>query len=141
MKYRVVIHPGLALSCKKIRAKNPVQYEQLKRKVRTLAGNPESGKPLHPPLKGLWRVHIGHFVLIYAIDRSEETILFLRLAHHDEAYFTQDAGFRTGLLCSWREKTHAPSPSHASRCNGTPAPVSKNSVRVLLIIVVLMNHN
>lgn len=86
MSYRAVIHPDLSSSCKKLRAKNPVHYEQLKKKIRVIVRNPETGKPLHSPLKGLWRVHIGHFVLIYQIDTRENAVHFLKLAHHDEAY-------------------------------------------------------
>jgi len=51
-----------------------------------LVENPESGKPLHPPLRGQWRVHIGHFILFYVIDPKENAIVFLKLLHHDEAY-------------------------------------------------------
>jgi addiction module RelE/StbE family toxin len=86
MSYRVVIHPDLASSCRKVRAKDPGRYEQLKKKIRLLGENPEMGKPLHPPLKGLWRVHIGHFVLVYGIDAKEQVIVLLRFVHHDEAY-------------------------------------------------------
>ena len=86
MSYRVVIHPDLSSNCKKLRAKSPVRYEQLKKKIRFLVENPESGKPLHPPLKGQWRVHIGHFILFYEIDSKENVIVFLKFVHHDEAY-------------------------------------------------------
>jgi mRNA-degrading endonuclease RelE of RelBE toxin-antitoxin system len=86
MSYRVVIHPDLALTCRKLRTKSPVRYEQLKKKIRFLVENPESGKPLHPPLKGRWRVHIGHFILFYVIDSKENALVFLKLLHHDEAY-------------------------------------------------------
>jgi mRNA-degrading endonuclease RelE of RelBE toxin-antitoxin system len=48
MSYRVVIHPDLASTCRKLRAKSPARYEQLKKKIRFLVENPESGKPLHP---------------------------------------------------------------------------------------------
>jgi mRNA-degrading endonuclease RelE of RelBE toxin-antitoxin system len=48
--------------------------------------HPEMGKPLHAPLKGLWRVHIGHFVLVYEIRMKEKAIVLLRFVHHDEAY-------------------------------------------------------
>ena len=86
MSYRVVIHPDFASDCQKIRKKDPVRYEQIAKKIRILAENPETGKPMHPPLKGQWRVHIGHFVLFYEIDAREKTIVFLRFVHHDEAY-------------------------------------------------------
>jgi addiction module RelE/StbE family toxin len=67
-------------------SKDPIRYEQVKKKIRLLVENPESGKPLHPPLKGLWRVHIGHFVLVYEIDDKEHAIVLLKFVHHDEAY-------------------------------------------------------
>jgi addiction module RelE/StbE family toxin len=86
MSYRVVIHPDLESDCKKIRKKDPKQYRQLKKKIRFLVENPESGKPMRPPLKGQWRVHIGHFILFYEIDPKANAIIFLRFVHHDEAY-------------------------------------------------------
>jgi addiction module RelE/StbE family toxin len=86
MSYRVVIHPDFASACRKIRTKDPIRYEKVKKKIRLLVENPESGKPLHPPLKGLWRVHIGHFVLVYEIDDKEHAIVLLKFVHHDEAY-------------------------------------------------------
>jgi addiction module RelE/StbE family toxin len=86
MSYRIVIHPDLASICRKVRAKDAARYDQLKKKIRLLVENPEIGKPLHPPLKGLWRVHIWHFVLIYEIDVKEHVIVLLRFVHHDEAY-------------------------------------------------------
>lgn len=86
MSYRVIVHPDVVSTCRKIRAKDPVRYEQVKKRIRLLLENPESGKPLHPPLKGLWRVHIGHFVLVYEIDAKEHAIVLLKFVHHDEAY-------------------------------------------------------
>jgi mRNA-degrading endonuclease RelE of RelBE toxin-antitoxin system len=86
MTYRVIIHTDLSSTCRKLRAKSPERYEQIKKKIRFLVENPESGRPLHPPLKGQWRVHIGHFVLFYEIASKENAIVFLKLVHHDEAY-------------------------------------------------------
>ena len=86
MSFRIIIHPDMASTCRKLRSKSPERYEQLMRKIRFLVENPQSGKPLHPPLKGLWRVHLGHYVLIYAIDAKENAIVFLKFVNHDEAY-------------------------------------------------------
>jgi len=86
MSYRVVIHPDLASTCRKVRDKDHTRYEQLKKKIRQIVQKPELGKPLHPPLKGLWRVHIGSFVLIYEIDEKEHAIVLLRFAPHDNVY-------------------------------------------------------
>ena len=55
-------------------------------RVGRVVQNQDSGKPLPPLLKGLWRIHIGHFVLVYAIDAKEHTIVLLKFVHHDEAY-------------------------------------------------------
>ncbi len=37
-------------------------------------------------LKGSWRVHIGHFVLMYTIDRKNKVVEFYKLEHHDKVY-------------------------------------------------------
>ncbi|MCG7847757.1 MAG: type II toxin-antitoxin system RelE/ParE family toxin [ANME-2 cluster archaeon] len=51
-----------------------------------VAENPSLGKPLRNVLKGKRRVHVGQFVLIYEIQNNNCTIVFLEIAHHDEAY-------------------------------------------------------
>jgi addiction module RelE/StbE family toxin len=84
MSYRILIHPDLASTCRRLRARDPARYEHLKKKIRLLVENPEMGKPLHPPFTGLWRVHVGHFVLVYGIQK--DAIVLLRFAHHDDVY-------------------------------------------------------
>jgi len=86
MSCRVVIHPDMASSCRKLQGKSPARYAQIKKKVRFLVENPESGKPLHPPLNGIWRVHLGHFILLYSFDPRLNEIVPLKLVHHDDAY-------------------------------------------------------
>jgi mRNA-degrading endonuclease RelE of RelBE toxin-antitoxin system len=44
------------------------------------------GKPLRNVLKGKQRVHVGSFVLVYSIDKKNETIIFLDFKHHDKVY-------------------------------------------------------
>ncbi|WP_239450983.1 type II toxin-antitoxin system RelE/ParE family toxin [Methanosarcina horonobensis] len=51
----------------------------LRKTVNSILENPECGKPLRNVLKGLRRVHIGHFVLIYEIDNTNETITFFEV--------------------------------------------------------------
>ncbi len=48
--------------------------------------NPRVGKPLRYALRGIWRVHIGSFVLMYEIDDKNRKVIFLKFAHHDDAY-------------------------------------------------------
>jgi hypothetical protein len=51
MSYRVVIHPDLFSTCRKIRAKDPAWYEQVKKKIRLLVEHPEMESPCRLPLK------------------------------------------------------------------------------------------
>jgi len=61
-------------------------YKRLEKKVDELKENPEMGKPMESYLKGSWRVHIGHFVLMYTIDRKNKVVEFYKLEHHDKVY-------------------------------------------------------
>lgn len=65
---------------------NKDMKERVDKLVEKLSENPYFGKPLKYVLKGTRRVHIGPFVLIYEIVEREKKIIFLKFAHHDEAY-------------------------------------------------------
>ena len=71
MTFRVIPEPDVEASLKKLAKKDPVRFEQVAKKLRELADNPEMGKPLKNPLKGSRRLHIGHYLLIYD-DRSKK---------------------------------------------------------------------
>lgn len=66
--------------------KTPRGSARFKKKLIELANNPEIGKPLKKPLTGFWRLHIGHYVLMYKIDRKNRKIILMDYAHHDEVY-------------------------------------------------------
>ncbi|MFZ1127805.1 type II toxin-antitoxin system RelE family toxin [Methanoregula sp.] len=86
MTFRVIPEPDVEASLKKLAKKDPVRFEQVAKKLRELADNPEMGKPLKNPLKGSRRLHIGHYVLIYTIDLKKQVIVLTDYAHHDEVY-------------------------------------------------------
>jgi len=86
MTFRVIPEPDVEATLKKLAKKDPVRFEQVAKKLRELADNPEIGKPLKSPLKGSRRLHIGHYVLIYKIDLKNQTIVLTDYAHHDEVY-------------------------------------------------------
>jgi len=44
--------------------------------VREILMNPHVGIPLIGPLKGLWRVRIGKYRVLYEIDEKEKTVVF-----------------------------------------------------------------
>ena len=86
MTYNVIAHPRVQKEFKKLYKKDKVRYAYLKKRLTTLAENPEVGKPLRNVLKGKWRVHIGSSVLIYEIDKKNNRIVLLDFGHHDKVY-------------------------------------------------------
>jgi addiction module RelE/StbE family toxin len=79
MTYQVILSPDFEKETKVLFKKDPVLYNRFKKTVNSILTNPECGKPLRNVLKGLRRVHIGHFILIYEIDTTTETINFLKV--------------------------------------------------------------
>jgi len=86
MTFTVVPGPGVEAAFKKIATKDPARFEQVAKKLRELAENPEAGKPLRNKLKGNRRLHIGHYVLIYKIEKKKQQIILIDYAHHDDVY-------------------------------------------------------
>ena len=86
MSYSVVADPKVVAIFRKMWQKDSARFSQIERKLLELAENPEIGKPLKQPLKGFWRLHIGHYILMYKIDWKNQKILLVDYSHHDEAY-------------------------------------------------------
>ncbi|MDD1693567.1 MAG: type II toxin-antitoxin system RelE/ParE family toxin [Methanoregula sp.] len=86
MTYEIIPHPDVESIFMKMGKKDSVRFNQLVKKLRELGENPEIGKPLHSPMQGLRRLHIGHYVLTYKLDKKKEQITIVDYAHHDEVY-------------------------------------------------------
>lgn len=86
MTLSVVPGPDVEAAFKKMAKKDPVRFEQVAKKLRELAENPEIGKPLRNKLKGNRRLHIGHYVLLYTIDKKKQQIILIDYSHHDDVY-------------------------------------------------------
>jgi mRNA-degrading endonuclease RelE of RelBE toxin-antitoxin system len=71
---------------KKLAKKDKPLFLEFQKKVVQLIENPFLGKPLKNIMKGKRRVHLGHFVLIYELLDNDHKVIFLKLAHHDDAY-------------------------------------------------------
>lgn len=84
--YDIVVESRLEKHLKKLRKKDRATYNKTIKKMLKICENPMLGKPLRYTLKGVWRVHIGSFVLMYEIDEKNHRVVFLKFAHHDEAY-------------------------------------------------------
>lgn len=86
MTYTIVANPDVEATFRKMKTKDAARFEQVVKKLQEIGENPETGKPLHRPLQGRWRVHIGHYVLIYKFEKKKGLIILEKYAHHDEAY-------------------------------------------------------
>jgi len=84
--YSYEIKPELEKSLRKLAGKDKRHYESVVKKILQIAENPEIGKPLRNILKGKRRVHVGHFVLVYEVDKREKKVSFLDFEHHDDVY-------------------------------------------------------
>ena len=86
MTYTVVVNPEVEIIFRKMATKDTARFEQIVKKLQELRENPEIGKPLRRPMQGRWRIHIGHYVLVYKFDKKKGIITLTKYAHHDEAY-------------------------------------------------------
>ncbi|MCK5344674.1 MAG: hypothetical protein KAR20_14770, partial [Candidatus Heimdallarchaeota archaeon] len=69
----------------KLKKKNRKYYLIVLKKIDQILANPEHKyKDLHYNMKGIKRVHIGHFVLVFVIDHIRKTISFEDFDHHDK---------------------------------------------------------
>jgi mRNA-degrading endonuclease RelE of RelBE toxin-antitoxin system len=86
MTYTIVADPDVEAAFRKLKTKDSTRFDQVVKKLQEIGENPEAGKPLRRPLQGRWRVHIGHYVLIYKFDKKKGLITLVKYVHHDEAY-------------------------------------------------------
>lgn len=69
---------------KRVKVKDKETFRRISEIILKIINNPLCGKPLRNVLKNYRRVHIGSFVLIYEIVKTE--IRFLDFDHHDKIY-------------------------------------------------------
>ena len=71
----------------KLNKKDPRHYTIVRKKMDQILASPEHRyKDLHYTMKGIKRVHIGHFVLIFTIDHVKKIVSFEDYDHHDNIY-------------------------------------------------------
>ncbi len=58
--------------------------ERVKKQIKKIIENPETGKPMRYTRKDTREVYIAPFRLSYAYLRNEDKIIFLELYHKDE---------------------------------------------------------
>ena len=81
--YSEVITKKLA----KLRKKDTIEYPQVRKNMDSVLADPTHGyKFLAHDMKGLNRVHLGHFVLMFSINHQNKTDSFEDYDHHDTIY-------------------------------------------------------
>jgi mRNA-degrading endonuclease RelE of RelBE toxin-antitoxin system len=71
----------------KLKKKDIRQYIIVRKKMDQVLANPEHRyKEMRYDMKGIQRVHIGHFVLIFTMDHTQKIVSFEDYDHHDNIY-------------------------------------------------------
>ncbi|MBI2134321.1 addiction module toxin RelE [Candidatus Woesearchaeota archaeon] len=75
----------------KLSKKDRLLYDRVLSKIHEIIScdEVEHYKNLRHSMKNLKRVHIGHLVLVFEYDRSNQKIIFEDLDHHDNIYIHQ----------------------------------------------------
>ena len=86
--YSFEIIPNLQKILNKLSKKDRGLYEQVLKKIEEVIKSldVEHYKNLRYDLKDKKRVHIGYFVLVFQLIKSENKIKFLDFDHHDVIY-------------------------------------------------------
>lgn len=84
MAYTIEYAKGVAKDLRNL--PKPVQLRALQVVERILAIDPDAGKPLKGPYKGLWKYRIGDYRIIYSIEQKRLVIFVLRIRHRKDVY-------------------------------------------------------
>ncbi|MFH1316140.1 MAG: hypothetical protein ABII01_01350 [Candidatus Woesearchaeota archaeon] len=85
--YKDIYSEELVKKLVKLKKKNPPVYTIIRRRIDFILKNPSHRyKDLHFNMKGIKRIHIGPFVLVFIIDHEKKEISFEDFDHHDKIY-------------------------------------------------------
>jgi mRNA-degrading endonuclease RelE of RelBE toxin-antitoxin system len=77
----------IARKLSKLKKKDPIHYSKVRKKMNSILAEPtHSYKFLTNDMKGINRVHLGHFVLVFVIDHRNKIVSFEDYDHHDNIY-------------------------------------------------------
>jgi len=84
MAYRIEFSVVFEKQLRKLKRKDKILFERLRKKIDEIVRNPKHYKPLRNILKGTRRAHLDPFAIIFMIKGDE--VVFLYVKHHDNAY-------------------------------------------------------
>jgi YafQ family addiction module toxin component len=71
---------------KKLAKRNPSQMDAVANKLQEMVEDPRRFKPMHFPLAGMRRAHLGGFVILFSVDEQRKTVILEDYEHHDNIY-------------------------------------------------------
>jgi mRNA-degrading endonuclease RelE of RelBE toxin-antitoxin system len=86
--HKFEIKPELEKKLTKLYRKDKNRYEAVMNKINEVvnSGDVEHYKNLRYDMKDSKRVQIGHFVLVFSYDKSQDFVSFEDYDHHDNIY-------------------------------------------------------
>ena len=86
--YEFEIKPELEKKLVKLYKKDKLTYKKIMKKIYEIINSRdiEHYKNLRYDMKDSKRVHIGHFVLVFSFDKSNNFVSFEDYDHHDNIY-------------------------------------------------------
>lgn len=85
--YKDVYSEDITKKIAKLKKKDPNHYSQVRKKIDFILKNPSHVyKLLTHDVKGINRIHIGHFVLVFKIDHKNKIVSFEDYDHHNKIY-------------------------------------------------------
>lgn len=85
--YKELYSEEIARKLAKLKKKDIRHFKIVMKKIDKILAHPEHKyKELHHNLKGIKRVHLGPFVLIFTINNRKKIISFEDYDHHDKIY-------------------------------------------------------
>ena len=82
------IKPGLKKKLVKLSKKDKNRFEAVMKKIDEVisSGDVEHYKNLRQDMKDSKRIHLGHFVLVFSYDKTNDFVSFEDYDHHDKIY-------------------------------------------------------
>ena len=85
--YKDLYSEELTRKLVKLKKKDIKHFRIVIKKIDKILAHPQHRyKDLHYNMKGIKRVHLGQFVLVFTIDNIKKTISFEDYDHHDKIY-------------------------------------------------------
>lgn len=84
MPYTIEFSEDFEKSFRKLKKKDKVMFERIRKKLLEMVNHPEHYKPLRNVMAGYVRLHFGSFVVVYKIE--DHKVKIISLDHHDDAY-------------------------------------------------------